>query len=129
MTPAEELRAAAARLRERAEQATPGPWSVGNDDVIGLGIEQTGRGSFTYDAQIARVLEDYERDEENYGNRELGTTEGDARWMALVHPGLAEPLAAWLESWDDVNVSEHGPHLDDWRHALAVARVINGTTP
>lgn len=37
-----------------------------------------------------------------------------------------EPLAAWLESWDGVELDERGPLPEDFEHALAVARVLNG---
>ncbi|MFF4661985.1 hypothetical protein [Streptomyces sp. NPDC001282] len=39
-----------------------------------------------------------------------------------------KPIAAWLESWTGVDLSEHGPMPEDARHALAVARQILGTT-
>ncbi|WP_031166029.1 hypothetical protein [Streptosporangium roseum] len=99
MTPAEELRAAATHLREAAANATPGPWEVGNGEVIGLGIEQTGRGSFSYTAQLVQVLDDATRDEENYGGHDLGSTAADAAWIALASPALAEPLAALFDHY------------------------------
>ncbi|MGV9779732.1 hypothetical protein [Streptosporangium sp. NPDC003464] len=129
LTPAEELRAAAVRLREAAANATPGPWGVGNGEVIGLGIEQTGPGSFAYTAQLARVLDDNEREEDNYGGHDLGSTEADAAWIAAMHPDLAEPLAAWLdEAARHADMNEHRAprHRRDLTWALAVARVILG---
>jgi hypothetical protein len=39
---------------------------------------------------------------------------------------LRLPLAVWLESWDGVDVREHGPVPDDYLHAVAIARAING---
>lgn len=41
--------------------------------------------------------------------------------------GARLPLAAWLESWAGVDLSEHGPMPEDAQHALAVARQILGT--
>ncbi len=38
----DQIRRAAQLMRERAQAATPGPWSVGNDTVVGSEIEQTG---------------------------------------------------------------------------------------
>lgn len=35
-------------------------------------------------------------------------------------------VAAWLESWAGIDVSEHGPHSDDWAHALRIARAYLG---
>ena len=52
--------------------------------------------------------------------------DGDAAWIALVSPAIAEPLAAWLESWDGIPFNEHGPMADDLQHALNVARTILG---
>jgi hypothetical protein len=65
-------------------------------------------------------------DSENWYNAEslaLSLDGADVAWIALAHPGLAEPLAAWLDdaawTWDVVRLAER-------RHLLAVARVING---
>jgi hypothetical protein len=46
-------------------------------------------------------------------------TRDDTAWIALAHPGLAEPLAAWLEG-----VANSGTATSA---ALTVARAINGT--
>lgn len=97
MSTAEEIRAASTNLRTFAAHATLGMWSVGNGEVIGLDIKQTGRGSFTYGAQLARVIDDEDRDEENAGGHNLGSAEDDARWIALASPLLAEPWAAVLD--------------------------------
>ncbi|MGW3164799.1 hypothetical protein ACWC9Q_18385 [Streptomyces sp. NPDC001142] len=52
-----------------------------------------------------------------------------ARTMTATTAALLrarEPIAAWLESWTGVDLSEHGPMPEDARHALAVARQILG---
>jgi hypothetical protein len=69
MTPAEELRAAAKKLRKMS------------DDL----------GEWWYDDNITHV-----RDR----NGDLVTAAGpeDGRWMALLGPQLAEPLAGWPEA-------------------------------
>lgn len=36
-----------------------------------------------------------------------------------------QPLADWLESLDDIAVSEHGPLPAEYEHALTIARHIN----
>jgi hypothetical protein len=36
------------------------------------------------------------------------------------------PLAAWLDSWGLVDLREHAAMQEDARHALAIARAING---
>ncbi|MFI5649960.1 hypothetical protein ACIA71_01905 [Streptomyces anulatus] len=55
------------------------------------------------------------------------TTE-HAAWIALMHPGVGLAVARWLESWAGVDLSEHGPMPEDAQHALAVARQLLGTT-
>lgn len=48
----------------------------------------------------------------------------EAEWIALMHPGVAAPLAAWLRGFaEDIDDGLHPLHL---QHALAVARVIVG---
>lgn len=82
-----------AGIRERERKATKGPWTVGNGEVIGLGIEQTSRGSFTYEAQLARVLDLFEREEENVGDRHLGSREADAQFIAHAREDVPALLA------------------------------------
>lgn len=107
MTLAEELRAAATKLRETAATAHPAPWRPE--------IDELGRGVDVRDGQDAHIA--------------FGLTMADAGWLALVHPGLAEPLAAWLESAArKVDGNEYLPprrHYDP-AEALAIARVITG---
>jgi hypothetical protein len=131
-TPAEELRAAATKLRETAANATPGPWENAENDLwIGgpvWGYQVTKDGTF------------------------IGE---DSAWIALMHPGLAEPLAEWLDSEANrrhtATAHHHRGILGGYsghcscgdsviqpdpeipaqcgrlRKALAVARVINGS--
>jgi hypothetical protein len=40
-----------------------------------------------------------------------------------------QPLAAWLESWTGIDLDEAGSLPEDARHAIAVARAINGDQP
>jgi hypothetical protein len=42
---------------------------------------------------------------------------------------LADPVADWLESWSPIDFHEDGPMVEDFKHALRIVRVINGTTP
>lgn len=108
MTPAEELRKAAARLRETGEHTTPGTWLV--PDVADMVVSDK---PMRWGTPIVA---------------ECGTPE-DAAWIALMHPDLSEPLSAWLESWSTVELSEHGSYPDDWMYALRIARVVNGGQP
>lgn len=104
------LRRAAAKLRETASEAAPGPWAVGGEtgnfpDLVGpVGGH----------ARIEACVE-------------------DAPWIALASPALAEPLAAWLEhdadmldafvNRDKVPLSNALPVVE---HALTVARAVLG---
>jgi hypothetical protein len=109
---AKEMRAAAHKLRESAENATPGPWGTTPQD--GVIAWRLGPGGFDDDYEY--VIEDrqFEHDE-------------DASWVALVHPGLAQPLAEWLEMEAHM-VEKRGLSAEgNTFHALKVARAINGT--
>lgn len=118
-TPADELRKAAAVLRETATKAIPGPWhNLDSGDRI---IAAVGDPSFVY------VVD------------EPMSHAGSAAWIALANPLLAEPLASWLETVADqfdappcdaedgvCNGCEWRPDFND---ALATARALNGSTP
>lgn len=153
MTVAEELRAAATKLRETAANATRGPWIThptmgqnGGDTqtwTVGLPFCNGGAPDPCEPSCAGDVVTTgREGCEEDY------LSEADACWIALAHPGLAEPLTAWLESaaWVD---REH-PQDPEYAglpatkfcttcndeettcvafidNALAVARVINGS--
>jgi hypothetical protein len=52
-----------------------------------------------------------------------------AAYIAAMHPGVGEALAAWLDSWTGIDLYEAGALPEDARHALAVARAINGGAP
>ena len=104
LTPAEELRAAAARLREKAKVATAGPWKSYSGRV------DSSRGT------VAVAFDGYY----------------DSEWIATMHPDVAEPLAVLLEEAAEfvAQLAEHYPRLPVQPHArtLAIARVINGTS-
>lgn len=67
-----------------------------------------------YAAEVAR----------SYAEDGVAVSDADWEWMAFASPLLAEPLAAWLESWDGIEIREDAPMVDDLRHALNVARAI-----
>ncbi|RSS11375.1 hypothetical protein [Streptomyces sp. WAC08401] len=52
-----------------------------------------------------------------------------ADYIAAMHPGVGTALADWLESWTGIEMYEAHALPEDARHALAVARQINGTAP
>lgn len=126
MTPAEELRAAAFRLREVAANAADGPWTA--SPVWSSRSHATSAVySLAHDAgTTASEVVASGRADKSGGI----VNPFNAVWIATVHPGLAEPLAAWLESLAEkperlgVHRDETGVSVD--RNALAVARQING---
>ncbi|MEV7491448.1 ParB N-terminal domain-containing protein [Streptomyces anulatus] len=103
--PADQLRAAAEKLRAAAAPATPGPWKM------------TGVGDFGWSVSAPGV---------ETPDTEQGRT--NAELIALLHPGVGLEVARWLESWAGVDLSEHGPMPEDAQHALAVARQLLGTS-
>jgi hypothetical protein len=108
-TPADELRTAATAIRQRAEAATPGPWT------------STGIGDFgwTVGAPTRHVAESEDSEQGR----------ADADYIAAMHPGVGLLLANWLDSWDNADIDEHAAMPDDLRHALLIARTLNGGQP
>ncbi len=43
-----------------------------------------------------------------------------------ITPAVAEALAKWLDSWGVIDLREHAAMQEDARHALVIARAING---
>jgi hypothetical protein len=109
--PADELRAAAEKLRKLIAAATPGPWTAMPDVLVGGWA----------------VAHDPKSDEGPYPADFIH--EPDARYIAAMHPGVGLPLADWLDTeaatWagDEVHnqCSSKTCTLDA---ALAVARAV-----
>jgi hypothetical protein len=136
-TPAEEMRAAATKLRETAKKATRGPWVY--YPTVSQDLDVYDR-SFTVSRGDCKKENNGEECEPDCGANvvktgAMGCSEDwlavdDAAWIALMHPGVAEPLARWLES-----SAHHAAKVTSFREqmriadpfAIAVARVINGT--
>lgn len=112
MTPAETLREAARRMRERAQAATPGPWKVIADD---------------------------KNDDEGEGDRVISCTHGhvallhwrvdksesdDAAHIASWHPIVAHTIADWLTH--EALKEEAVPPIASIGPALRVARAYLG---
>jgi hypothetical protein len=97
---AELLRQAATILRERAEDANPGPWSADRNAV------RTGRDALalTYDI--------------HFGN-DHDQTRKDAAYIATMHPGVGLALADWLDA-------EFAHDFGPGEHAIELARLIVG---
>lgn len=106
-SPADELRAAASRLRELAERATHEnrtAWSTGN----------------TLGSKIPVVVDDPEQPSvliETYAAR----LEAVNRYVAAMDPALGLALAAWLDQ-----AAEDAEQIGADPHAIAVARSILG---
>ncbi|MFF7335406.1 hypothetical protein [Streptomyces sp. NPDC008150] len=77
-TPADELRAAADRLRNLATAATPGPWT------------QTGIGDYgwTVSSSTSALVDTVDSEEGR----------ADADYIATMHPGVGLALADWLDT-------------------------------
>lgn len=102
-TPAETIRAAATRLREAAERATPTPWRV-TEDYDGRWFVEP----------VAIMLADPDDPETWYD------AQPDAAYIALVNPVVGLALADWLDVTErDVGTSSLAYHA-----ALAVARAL-----
>ena len=111
-TPAEELRAAAVKLRELATAATSGPWAA--DASIPYGHRVGSSDEADWVAWTGEHGED--------------GSEADAAYIASMHPGVGLMLADWLDcearTWDNPDDGEPVTERDE--HALAVARAIGG---
>lgn len=103
MTPADQLRAAAEKIRTRATAATPGPW------------EQTGIGDHGWTVSFLYPGTGIETDDSDQGR-------ADADYIATMGPGLGLFLADLLD--DQADGDDEGV-INPW--ALAVARAILGT--
>ncbi|MER5613259.1 hypothetical protein [Streptomyces sp. NPDC002215] len=110
-TPADELHAAARKLRSAASALGSAPGI--SDDWIAEGTTVS-QGRYP------------DTGEPVYPVAEAASPQC-ATLIALMHPGVGLALADWLDSWIGVDLSEHGPMPEDARHALAVARQILGT--
>lgn len=141
----EELKAAAARLRQVAAGATSGRWVCGDLE------EQTDAGMQVAISTDAALIAEISLSAADAAWRYMRNgAVSDGQWIAHASPLLAEPLASWLESAAWV-AGEHPQDPDyaglpDTRFctecydeettcvafidgALAVARVLNGSQP
>lgn len=127
MSRAETLRAAAARMRDAGDAATPGPWRVAKH----------------YQRKHPGVLANVDLHKPGGTVRSISWKVpgeiADAEWSALTHPGLAKSLPDLLETVADLIDARpelERPHLDGEpcddlacrivHQALAVARIFGG---
>lgn len=112
-TPADTLARAVNKLRQAANAATPGPWTVHEANGF-LRVDQPGPPSKAWTVTGADLAEE---------NRNT------AEYIALMHPAVGLALADWLanEAAYQLHLDETGQDgAEDSTHALAVARAIFG---
>ncbi len=114
-TTAETLLASTARLREIAARATPGPWDYDRFEEAAPWEVIAPSGDDLEDVAVCSA--------------ENGRVEANAWWIATVHPGLAEPLAQWLEFEAGVADGNEDIYEDAHPAPVAVARLILGEIP
>lgn len=108
MTPADEMLAAADKIRHAADtahRASPSPWTVDDKEYVvraADGMIVADRSCTDHPAERA-----------------------DLPYIAAMHPGVGAALADWLE-WQAAALDEGRIAIPD--AALAVARQINGTS-
>ena len=119
---AETLRRAAALMRERAEAATPGPWTA---NVLG---------SEGYDVRSEHVPEKrlHRVRVSRHGWEDWDTDRANAEHVASWHPAVALAVADWLDAeaavWDalDAHDRKFGTYTPQQGHAVIVARAYLG---
>jgi hypothetical protein len=112
MTAVAELRAAADKIRARAEVATPGPWKADHREYPEI----------VYGGE--RLATNVISGSRWNGEASIFENNDDAYHIALWHPGIALLVAAWLDQVADV-------HQEGFREAsgpaLTLAQAINAT--
>jgi hypothetical protein len=112
-SPADEIRRAAALVREKAEAASPGPW---HEMCMG--------------SEGCQVINDGHLRERKHvsfsGRKEWKADHADAEYVAGMDPLVALAVAGWLESLDGIEWSEHHSYSDELMYALKVARAYLG---
>jgi hypothetical protein len=113
-TPADELRAAAQLIRERLMPVTEAPWTRWTEQESVPG----------WDGFIV-IGDDAPIDADECNPIARFYTEEDARWALLMHPGVGEALADWLETAAEYYApgAMHPTHVV---RALVVARAVLG---
>ena len=119
-TPAAQLRAAAARLRELANGATPGPWKhmcLGSEGCVVHRDSGTIRERGPSRGTVAR-----------FGWKEWKADHADAVFVAGMDPLVALAVADWLDAAAETAeyTEVQGAHIHPESHALKVARAYLG---
>ena len=147
-TPADELRAAAKLIRERAEAATPGPWERPLDtrhrNFVGAALpaNETGRWEggiipgYMTSGYLSRYVGQRERvcvvscESWSDGHFVRKRSGRDLDFIAGMHPGVALAVADLLEAASTCECEEGDDHADIKQAALAIARAyLAGESP
>lgn len=133
-TPADELRAAAQRLRKLVDDATPGPWrrplNTRYKATVTGALPEGERGSWLDGVDPTTG----EREQctvamvPTWSNGRHSRQRGgrDLEYIAAMHPGVGAALAEWLEFEADLITRVPDAELRGrTERALAVARAIN----
>lgn len=125
MSPAEELRAAAARMRELAEKATPGPWWT-HQTPAGTPAVRAG-GSLSGSGRQVAYFRNIHAGQEGTRN---------AEYVAAWHPAVVLAVAELLDVFADQHAEAEAAHWQVEHHQTAalvpavraVARAFLGGT-
>ncbi len=123
MTPADELRAAAQKIRDLTAETTGAPWvAAWNEQQYEVkspsGVDPIAEWTYAIATWEPQASEQ---------RAECDTA--DADWIATMHPGVGKALADWLWSWVGIDFREDAALPEDAQHALAIARAINRGGP
>ncbi|MEH0442485.1 hypothetical protein QA811_02120 [Streptomyces sp. B21-102] len=123
MTPADELRAAAAKIRDLTAEATGAPWATSWSEQQ---YEVKSPSGIDPIAEWTYAIATWEP-EASEQRAECDTA--DADWIATMHPGVGTALARWLENTATSLTASTHPGWQDLiaADALAVARAVLGT--
>lgn len=119
-TPADELRAAAATLRDLAQAATPGPWRQHDTHLGQYGYTATVLSGEGNETDLRAWLPSMSQEPWD----ESRNAWSDAAYIAAMHPGVGAALADWLD--ETAGQLDALPFPVTHATALATARAING---
>jgi len=127
--PAAECRAAASKLRELAQRATPGPWRLGSDRWAALVADRK---------HPDRMVGGGWEWNDAYGGCLVAESlmRPDREYFAAMHPlvgaalaGLLDEVAGHAESNDEYGGYPPESVITGYAPALRIARLINGSAP
>lgn len=127
-TPAEELRAAAEKLRGLATAASTDKHDRPTARWYFTERGGPGSGGYLYsanpDGPDVKLLRGGSTGAHGRGTYpHMDTRHGE--YAAAMDPTVGLLLARWLDSWGVIDLREHTSMQEDARHALAIARAIN----